>query len=171
MRGNDAPVYLWGRDSIHRHHSHVLQHDKPGSCLEKKRSLQIHLKMLLFWQTTALCLVTGIVSLVSANTEKTIFIAPKETEVSIQETALATSLAWLTPHSNVKRTYIPVIFPPPEDADRPAGTESWFYLSSMTPGQRHEVRICWAATVGSIAFELLLCMLGSKIANDCLATY
>ncbi|KAI5306984.1 hypothetical protein KEM56_005903 [Ascosphaera pollenicola] len=93
--------------------------------------------MLLSARGAILYLVSCLVCLASANTEKTIFIAPPKTPLSAKEADLAASLLWLTPDSYVKRTQIPVIFPP-LDAEKPAGTETWLYLSELTPGQRHE---------------------------------
>ncbi|KAI5303142.1 hypothetical protein KEM56_007866 [Ascosphaera pollenicola] len=101
--------------------------------------------MLLSARGVAFCLVSCLVCLASASIEKTIFIAPPKTPLSAKEANLASSLSWLMPDSHMKRTHIPVIFSP-LDAERPAGTETWFYLSELTPGQRHEVRVCWLAT-------------------------
>ncbi|KAI5288699.1 hypothetical protein KEM54_004988 [Ascosphaera aggregata] len=32
------------------------------------------------------------------------------------------------------------------NAGKPAGAETWFILNQLRPGQRYEVRVCWAAT-------------------------
>lgn len=36
------------------------------------------------------------------------------------------------------------------------GTESWFLLEGLVPGQRYEVRVCWVATVCSNLINPLL---------------
>ena len=74
-----------------------------------------------------------------ANTEKTIFLAPKLAEFPI----LNLSLDALTPSAPQLRKSLPVAFPTP---DQPTGIESWYLLRDLSLGQRHEVRVCWAAT-------------------------
>ncbi|KAK4678422.1 hypothetical protein QC764_307504 [Podospora pseudoanserina] len=89
------------------------------------------------------------VSPISANTEKTIFIAPPAVDLPISDqtiTTILTSLNRLTPlptNQSTLRTLIPVSFP---TTSHPTGTESWYLLHDLTPAQRYEVRICWAAT-------------------------
>jgi hypothetical protein len=50
----------------------------------------------------------------------------------------------LSPADYIVRTTLNASFP---TEDAPEGTESWFYLEDLRPGQRYEVRICWLATV------------------------
>jgi hypothetical protein len=76
---------------------------------------------------------------VYANTEKTIFSAP-----SIPGGAsLNLSLASLSPWAPKLRQSLPVAFPTDH---QPYGPESWYLLRHLGPRQRHEVRVCWAAT-------------------------
>jgi hypothetical protein len=51
----------------------------------------------------------------------------------------------LTPVDWALRTYVEAQFPDPAKAI--AGKVSWFVLDDLHPGQRYELRICWAATV------------------------
>ncbi|KAK0747693.1 hypothetical protein B0T21DRAFT_379686 [Apiosordaria backusii] len=92
-----------------------------------------------------LCLFT---SPISANVEKTIFLAPPAVHAPIDDPTIISNLklARLTPHpanQSSLRTLLPVSFP---TTSHPQGTESWFLLWDLTPSQRYEVRICWAAT-------------------------
>lgn len=86
---------------------------------------------------------------VSANTEKTIFMAPDAepppTDASISN-LLLTSLSERYPSV---RTHLNASFPTTES---PKGTESWFLLEGLRPQTRYEVRICWLATVRFIDF-------------------
>lgn len=74
-----------------------------------------------------------------ANTEKAIFLAPGLAEFPV----LNWTLEALTPAAPKLRTSLPVAFP---TTDRPNGRESWYLLRDLSLGQRHEVRVCWAAT-------------------------
>lgn len=82
-----------------------------------------------------------------ANTEKTIFIAPPAISLPDAEPQLAAlnldTLAYS--HSKIRRA-LSVAFPTEE---APQGLESWYLLQGLNEGQRHEVRICWAAIVRS----------------------
>ena len=78
---------------------------------------------------------------VRANTEKAIFVAPPANFVPEQLTNL--DLETLTPSRPATRKSLPVAF---STKGQPRGTESWYTLAGLREGQRHEVRICWAAT-------------------------
>ena len=84
-----------------------------------------------------------LVPTVHANTEKVIFVAPTSTNPS--DSALFTGehkLETLTPVNTTLRKSLPVIFPTNE---QPRGLEHWYLLRGLSEGQRHEVRVCWAA--------------------------
>ena len=80
-----------------------------------------------------------LISAAQANTEKTIFLAPPISDLK----TLNQSLDTLTPSAPKLRTSLPVAFP---TTDQPYGSEYWFLLRDLHPGQRYEVRVCWAAT-------------------------
>jgi hypothetical protein len=81
----------------------------------------------------------------AANVEKTIFVAPLPWTVPAEDAAIDDlGLDRLSPADFMLRTNLNASFPTEEE---PYGTESWFYLEDLTPGQRYEVRICWMATV------------------------
>ena len=87
-------------------------------------------------------LLTGIAH---ANVEKTIFLAPPAATIPSQEPDLDDlGVERLSPKAPVVRTRLNASFP---TTKAPEGTDSWFFLESLTPGQRYEVRICWLATV------------------------
>ncbi|RDW70774.1 uncharacterized protein DSM5745_08285 [Aspergillus mulundensis] len=79
--------------------------------------------------------------LVSANVEKTIFIAPSA--VSPDPALGDLGLERLTPANGMLRTRLNASFLT-EVGIR--GTDSWYLLENLNPGQRYEVRICWLAT-------------------------
>jgi hypothetical protein len=86
-------------------------------------------------------------TLVAANVEKTIFVAPEETTMTTDGPSLSNlCLQTLTPvEDNRKiRISLPVSFPTKDNA---FGKSSWYLLQHLKPGQRYEVRICWSATV------------------------
>lgn len=100
-----------------------------------------------------LCLLSLLISPTNANTEKTIFIAPQPLPVPSQQAAIDDlGLERLSPEAPVLRTYLNASFPTEE---APLGSESWFFLEDLNPGQRYEVRVCWLATV-CISFFLPL---------------
>ncbi|KAL4776870.1 hypothetical protein BDW60DRAFT_51813 [Aspergillus nidulans var. acristatus] len=76
-----------------------------------------------------------------ANVEKTIFIAPsaRSTDLNLDELGLER----LTPASGMLRTRLNASFPTNAEMH---GTDSWYFLKNLSPGQRYEVRICWLAT-------------------------
>lgn len=84
------------------------------------------------------------ISLVSANTEKTIFLGPEPVNIPAQSPSLnALNIDTLTPNNYSIRTHLDAIFPTPDLA---RGKESWLILDDLTEGQRYEVRVCWLAT-------------------------
>lgn len=86
----------------------------------------------------------------TANVEKTIFVAPPPSPIPAENPGLDDlGLDRLSPSDFVVRTYLNASFP---TEDAPQGSESWFYLEDLNPGQRYEVRICWLATVSWFSF-------------------
>lgn len=80
-----------------------------------------------------------------ANVEKTIFLAPAPATVPSDEPDLDDlGLERLSPQRPVVRTHLNASFP---TTAAPDGTDSWFFLENLNPGQRYEVRVCWLATV------------------------
>lgn len=80
---------------------------------------------------------------VSANTEKVIFLAPSpQTLPDLPYPLDRLGSDTLTPSNLSVRKSLPVAFPTIEDLYT---VESWYLLRSLNPGQRYEVRICWAA--------------------------
>ncbi|KAE8381047.1 hypothetical protein BDV26DRAFT_105576 [Aspergillus bertholletiae] len=81
--------------------------------------------------------------LVIANVEKTIFIAPPPLTIPTADSTLDDlGLDRLSPSSPILRTRINATFP----SNGFPGTDSWYFLENLTPGQRYEVRVCWLAT-------------------------
>ncbi|KAI4718866.1 hypothetical protein E4T48_04961 [Aureobasidium sp. EXF-10727] len=79
-----------------------------------------------------------------ANVEKTIFTAPDSTNFGdARPNLMDLQLDVLSSKKLSVRTALPVIFPTEE---HPRGLSSWYTLENLRPGQRYEVRICWAAT-------------------------
>ncbi|KAF7556492.1 hypothetical protein G7046_g6287 [Stylonectria norvegica] len=82
----------------------------------------------------------------SANTEKVIFLGPAPVNIPLASPSLADlhldvfSPDALTLRRNLSRTF------PEEAGEVAAGTTSWFLLDDLRPGQRYELRVCWAAT-------------------------
>ncbi|KAH6623027.1 hypothetical protein F5144DRAFT_632443 [Chaetomium tenue] len=100
--------------------------------------------------TAMLLRVFSIISLfftsVLANTEKTIFLGPEPITIPLTHPTLSDlRLHTLTPTpaNGTLRTQLPAQFPSPE---HPEGTVTWLLLDNLTPHQRYEVRVCWAAT-------------------------
>ena len=82
---------------------------------------------------------------VRANTEKTIFLGPPSIKLPRDPPKLEDlRLATLTPDRSSLRTRLPLSFPTLQE---PRGNTSVYLLDDLTPRQRYEVRICWAATV------------------------
>ncbi|KXG54181.1 uncharacterized protein PGRI_073250 [Penicillium griseofulvum] len=83
-------------------------------------------------------------ALAQANVEKTIFLAPAPAAVPSEEPDLDDlGLERLSPQRPVLRTRLNASFP---STAAPGGTDSWFFLENLNPGQRYEVRVCWLAT-------------------------
>ncbi|KAL4944037.1 hypothetical protein BDV06DRAFT_188399 [Aspergillus oleicola] len=90
-----------------------------------------------------------------ANVEKTIFLAPPASSLpgtDIVPDDLLVGLQRLTPSNGMLRTKLNASFPNSEDAED-RGTDSWFFLEGLNPGQRYEVRVCWLATQPTV-FDL-----------------
>ncbi|CEL06166.1 hypothetical protein ASPCAL07273 [Aspergillus calidoustus] len=87
---------------------------------------------------------TAILTLLAvANVEKTIFLGPSPLAIPALNPALDDlGLERLSPENGMLRTNLNASFP---TTDAP-GTDSWFFLENLNPGQRYEVRICWLAT-------------------------
>lgn len=84
-------------------------------------------------------------TLVQANVEKTIFRAPPASTIPSVEPELDDlGLERLSPRRSLLRTGLNASFP--TDA-APEGTDSWFFVENLKPGQRYEIRVCWLATV------------------------
>ncbi|MBE7182318.1 MAG: hypothetical protein INR71_14135 [Terriglobus roseus] len=86
-----------------------------------------------------------------ANVEKVVFLAPPPPASSSSSAALPDELARLcldalAPWPATLSAALPAAFP---TDDAPRGIESWFLLDGLVEGRRHEVRLCWAATVRS----------------------
>ncbi|KAK9848114.1 hypothetical protein MYU51_017067 [Penicillium brevicompactum] len=93
---------------------------------------------------SVLGLVLPLLSAVQANVEKTIFLAPAPATIPSQEPSLDDlGVERLSPQNPVVRTRLNTSFP---TTAAPEGTESWFFLENLNPGQRYEVRVCWLST-------------------------
>ncbi|KAK4580211.1 hypothetical protein LTR86_000414 [Recurvomyces mirabilis] len=78
-----------------------------------------------------------------ANTEKVIFSAPPAISIPDTGPSLETlQLVSLSAKSSKERLSLAVNFPSEE---QPRGLESWYLLRDLSPTQRYEVRVCWAA--------------------------
>lgn len=101
------------------------------------------------WQTIAFQVLTLLAVFATANVEKTIFTAPEAILIPhVQPNLDQLNLESLTASATTLRRKLKAAFPTP---DVPQGPASWFLLDSLVEGQRHEVRICWLATV-SVAY-------------------
>lgn len=90
-------------------------------------------------------IVLPLLSAVQANVEKTIFLAPAPATIPSQEPSLDDlGVERLSPQNPVVRTRLNASFPTTAATE---GTESWFFLENLNPGQRYEVRVCWLSTV------------------------
>jgi hypothetical protein len=100
------------------------------------------MRLLAYLQSLAWCIIPAL-----GNVEKTIFLAPEAIHIPQQHPHLGDlKLEVLTPWNSTLRRQLPAAFPKP-GLDK--GKEAWFLLDGLTPRQRYEVRICWAATVSS----------------------
>ncbi|KAI9901728.1 hypothetical protein N3K66_003545 [Trichothecium roseum] len=109
-----------------------------------------------------LWLAASAAQLVTANTEKVIFLGPPAINVPLGAPTISDlNLDVLTPDSSSIRTNLTRVFPTIDpallteldaDADgkrrleqvRP-GFYSWFVLDGLSEGQRYELRVCWSA--------------------------
>ncbi|KAJ5474436.1 hypothetical protein N7475_004002 [Penicillium sp. IBT 31633x] len=99
----------------------------------------MHIKLL----STLGLLLPLFAAVAQANVEKTIFLAPAPATIPSGEPDLDDlGLERLSPQSPVVRTWLNASFP---TTTAPEGTESWFFLQNLNPGQRYEVRVCWLA--------------------------
>ncbi|KAK4190200.1 hypothetical protein QBC35DRAFT_490995 [Podospora australis] len=84
---------------------------------------------------------------VIANTEKAIFLGPPAVNIPQSRPTISDlRLPTLTPlarNTTSLRTKLTPVFPSPQYPD---GSSTWLLLDDLTPGQRYEVRVCWAAT-------------------------
>lgn len=85
----------------------------------------------------------------AANVEKTIFLGPETINVPQQNPTFDNlHLDVLSPAADLAiRTHLQAEFPNSTSGSR--GKATWLLLDDLTPGQRYEVRVCWAATVGA----------------------
>ncbi|KAK1776690.1 hypothetical protein QBC45DRAFT_210153 [Copromyces sp. CBS 386.78] len=112
-------------------------------------------------QLLHLLLISLFSSIVLANVDKTIFLAPSSSrsakEDLIKDAGDQQAERWL----DIKLQHIHTLIPDPTDdrsslrtrlnrvfpsAHYPQGQDAWFLLEGLTEGQRYEVRVCWAAT-------------------------
>lgn len=90
---------------------------------------------------------SGLLTPALANTEKAIFLGPKTVNIPSAHPNLEDlKVDTLTPENWALRTHLTAQFP--TDSAR-HGKSTWLVLDGLTEGQRYEVRVCWAATVGS----------------------
>ncbi|KAK3315097.1 hypothetical protein B0H66DRAFT_564498 [Apodospora peruviana] len=83
-------------------------------------------------------------SIARANVEKTIFPAPDTVRVPSQHPTLSDLyIDSLTPQNSVLRASLSAQFP---NSSHATGKATWLLLDDLNPGQRYEVRVCWAAT-------------------------
>lgn len=92
---------------------------------------------------------------VTANVEKTIFFGPSPIVLpNVRPSLGELRLPVLTPSQTILPTRLAVQFP---TEAAPRGLESWYLLQHLEEGRRYEVRICWPATVSTIAPSSLNC--------------
>ena len=92
----------------------------------------------------SLLALTAIASLVAANVEKVIFLAPSPVPIPQQKPTLSDlNLDTLTPRNYSIRRTLERAFATEERH----GLTSWHLLSALNPGQRYEVRVIWSALV------------------------
>ncbi|CRG86729.1 hypothetical protein PISL3812_03740 [Talaromyces islandicus] len=99
----------------------------------------------------------------AANVEKTIFVAPPREPVPAESPDFDDlGLERLSPEEFKLRVNLNASFPTQQ---LPHGTESWFFLEDLNPGQRYEVRVCWLATQPT-AFTLDTYSLSETLSNQ-----
>ncbi|KAK7413044.1 hypothetical protein QQX98_008052 [Neonectria punicea] len=85
------------------------------------------------------------VSPAAANTEKAIFTAPDTVNIPLMKPSLDDlNLHTLTPDAWSIRANLTRVFPV-EPGNAATGAATWLLLDRLTPGQRYEFRVCWAA--------------------------
>lgn len=95
---------------------------------------------------TCVLVLFSLVTRVSANVEKVIFVAPPALpNRDIHSAVDELQVHKFDPLASSIRLHLPVIFP---NATYEQGLASWYILDDLEPGRRYEVRICWAAIVG-----------------------
>jgi len=95
-------------------------------------------------QLISIYVLSILVTIASANTEKAIFLAPEKQHTPVEHPTLDDlNLQVLTPAHPSLRTHLHAEFP---GSDTKHGLASWFLLDQLREGQRYEVRVCWAAT-------------------------
>ncbi|KAK4894299.1 hypothetical protein LTR27_007432 [Elasticomyces elasticus] len=78
-----------------------------------------------------------------ANTEKVIFTAPSAINIESSGPSFEQlQLQVITPKDSSRRLSLPVAFP--REA-KSRGVDAWYLLRGLSPDQRYEVRVCWAA--------------------------
>lgn len=90
-----------------------------------------------------LSLFASIPYLVLANTEKVIFVAPDPG--ALPDSLQALQIDTIIPTQPVSRKSLPVAFPNDTRSEDVQGRVSWYLVTQLNPGQRYEIRICWAA--------------------------
>ncbi|KAH6900105.1 hypothetical protein B0T10DRAFT_15296 [Thelonectria olida] len=90
---------------------------------------------------------------VAANTEKVIFTAPDVANIPVQSPTLRDlQLHLLSPDDPLVRANLTRVFPT-QPGDAATGAATWLLLDHLTPSQRYELRVCWAA-IQPTAFAL-----------------
>ncbi|TQV97995.1 hypothetical protein V2A60_006304 [Cordyceps javanica] len=86
---------------------------------------------------------------VTANADKIIFTGPEPVTYPLASPSLDDlNLDVIRPGNLSIRTHLSRVFhddSDPELKGKPRGRASWFLLDDLTPGQRYELRVCWAA--------------------------
>ncbi|KAK5703166.1 hypothetical protein LTR97_004115 [Elasticomyces elasticus] len=78
-----------------------------------------------------------------ANTEKAIFTAPPAINIETSGPSFEQlQLQVITPKDSSRRLSLPVAFP---SGKQTKGVDAWYLLRDLSPDQRYEVRVCWAA--------------------------
>lgn len=91
---------------------------------------------------------------VLGNVEKAIFLGPEPIDIhnpQQQPNIDSLRLEVLSPLNTQLRRQLSASFP---SLTSPKGTEAWFLLDRLRSQQRYEVRICWAATVRPLHYNL-----------------
>ncbi|KJZ71134.1 hypothetical protein HIM_09488 [Hirsutella minnesotensis 3608] len=93
-----------------------------------------------------LVLLAAAATRVAANVEKVIFSGPAPANIPHMSPALShLNLDTLAPLSSSVRTNLSRSFVAAGEASDARGQSAWLLLDHLTPGQRYEVRVCWAA--------------------------